>query len=634
MMYRDDSLAAVTSAESLILTLWWISYRSLRPRRIAIVSSTDGSPTKTGWNRRSRAGSFSMCSRNSSSVVAPMQRSSPRARAGLKQVGGVHRAFGLAGADDQVQLVDEQDDPALRLGHFLEHGLEPLFEFAAELGAGDQRAHVERDQPAVLQALGHVARDDALGQPLDDGRLAHARLADQDRVVLGPAAEDLHDAADLGIAADHRVHLAVAGQLDQVAAVALQGLVLVLGALVGDALAAADLLQRLEHLLLGDPQRLEQCLRPALDLQEGQQQVLDRDVLVLHPLGLGLRGLEDLVELGADRQLAAGHLGKTFSPSSAAFRIWAGLTPSWVRSERTTCWSGCKSAASRCIGSSRWCPRSLASVWACLHRLLALERELLETKGHDTARGRGYFFSSNSTSMTSSGLYRRARPSPGGGPRRRPGGGPRVRAGPGPGLAPRVEMLGHRLAGSLELVERAVDGRRVVLLLGLVDLVDGRADGRAVRLAELVLAFLDQLFELVDPLLGGVPGLGQLAPLLVLGGVRLGVALHPLDLVLVEAAGRLDAGSSVSLPVPWSRAVTFKMPLASMLNDDLDLGHAHAGRRNALEVEFAQEPVVGGHRPLALVDLDRDGRLVVVGRGERLLSSRSGSWCSWGRGRS
>ena len=48
-----------------------------------IVSSTLGSPTKTCWNRRSRAGSFSMCSRNSSSVVAPTMRSSPRASIGL-----------------------------------------------------------------------------------------------------------------------------------------------------------------------------------------------------------------------------------------------------------------------------------------------------------------------------------------------------------------------------------------------------------------------------------------------------------------------------------------------------------------------------------------------------------------------
>ena len=33
---------------------------------------------------------------------------------------------------------------------------------------------------------------------------------------------------------------------------------------------------------------------------------------------------------------------------------------------------------------------------------------------------------------------------------------------------------------------------------------------------------------------------------------------------------------------------------------DLDLGNAHPGRRNSFEVEFAQQPVIGGHRPLAL----------------------------------
>ena len=33
----------------------------------------------------------------------------------LEQVGGVHRPLGLARADDQVQLVDEEDDPPLGL---------------------------------------------------------------------------------------------------------------------------------------------------------------------------------------------------------------------------------------------------------------------------------------------------------------------------------------------------------------------------------------------------------------------------------------------------------------------------------------------------------------------------------------
>ncbi len=47
------------------------------------MSSTDGSSTKTGWNRRSSAASFSMYFWYSESVVAPIARSSPRARAGL-----------------------------------------------------------------------------------------------------------------------------------------------------------------------------------------------------------------------------------------------------------------------------------------------------------------------------------------------------------------------------------------------------------------------------------------------------------------------------------------------------------------------------------------------------------------------
>ncbi len=51
-----------------------------------MVSSTLGSFTSTGWNRRSRAGSFSTCLRYSSSVVAPMARSSPRASMGFSML--------------------------------------------------------------------------------------------------------------------------------------------------------------------------------------------------------------------------------------------------------------------------------------------------------------------------------------------------------------------------------------------------------------------------------------------------------------------------------------------------------------------------------------------------------------------
>ncbi len=98
----------------------------------------------------------------------------------------------------------------------LEHALEALLEVAAVLGAGQQRAHVERVHAGFGQDLGHVVLRDAPGQALGDGGLAHAGLADQQRVVLAAAAQDLDDALDLVLAADQRIDLAVLGELVQV----------------------------------------------------------------------------------------------------------------------------------------------------------------------------------------------------------------------------------------------------------------------------------------------------------------------------------------------------------------------------------------------------------------------------------
>jgi hypothetical protein len=190
-----------------------------------MVSSTVGSLTITVWKRRSSAASFSMYlavfverSRADGVQLAPRQHR-------LQHVGGVHRPFGRAGADDGVELVDEEDDLALRVGDLLEHGLQPLLEFAAVLGAGDQRAHVERDDPLVLEPLGNVAALDAAGEPFDDRGLADARLADEHRVVLRAARQDLDDAPDFLVAADDRIELLLARHLRQVAAVLLERLV-------------------------------------------------------------------------------------------------------------------------------------------------------------------------------------------------------------------------------------------------------------------------------------------------------------------------------------------------------------------------------------------------------------------------
>jgi hypothetical protein len=86
------------------------------------------------------------------------------AEGGLDDVGGVHRALGGAGADDGVQLVDEEDD-VLGAADLVHHRLDALLELAAVLGAGDHQGEVEGDDLLVAQDLRHVAVGDFLGEP-------------------------------------------------------------------------------------------------------------------------------------------------------------------------------------------------------------------------------------------------------------------------------------------------------------------------------------------------------------------------------------------------------------------------------------------------------------------------------------
>ena len=182
------------------------------------------------------------------------------------------------------------------VGDLLEHRLQALLELAAILRAGDQRAHVERDDALVLQAFGHVAADDALRQALDDGGLADAGLADEHRVVLGAARQHLDDAANLLVAADHRIELALPGELGQVAAVAFERLVGAFGILARDALGAADRWSAPAKIVSRVmPRCLSSCAageRPAFDAI-ATQQMLGADVIVLQPLGFGLRQIGD-----------------------------------------------------------------------------------------------------------------------------------------------------------------------------------------------------------------------------------------------------------------------------------------------------------------------------------------------------
>ena len=205
-----------------------------------IVSSTVGSPTITVWNRRSSAASFSMYFRYSSSVVAPTVCSSPRASIGFSMFdASIDPSDAPAPTTVWSSSMNRMTWPcasviSLRTA-FSRSSNSPRY-FAPATSAPMSSATMR----LFFRPFGHVAANDAAGQPFDDGGLADAGLADEDRVVLRAARQHLDDAADLLVAADDRIELALARELGEVAAVALERLIGAFRVLVRHALRAAD----------------------------------------------------------------------------------------------------------------------------------------------------------------------------------------------------------------------------------------------------------------------------------------------------------------------------------------------------------------------------------------------------------
>ncbi len=212
-----------------------------------------------------------------------------------------------------MQLVNEQDDAATLGLHLRQHRFQPLLELAAVFGSGDERAHVKRQELLVAEAVGHVALDDAQGQAFRNRGLADARLADQHGVVLGAPRQHLDGAADLLVAADNGIELALCRGLGEVARIALQRIVALLGGRgVGGAAFAQIVYRRVEALRRDAGIDEDRCRLGAFLERQRQQQPLGGDVLVAGLLGDLLGLVENACELPRRAGLAraaAGDLG-------------------------------------------------------------------------------------------------------------------------------------------------------------------------------------------------------------------------------------------------------------------------------------------------------------------------------------
>ena len=202
---------------------------------------------------------------------------------GLDDVRGVDRAFGRAGADERVQFVDEEDDLAGGAADLVHHALHALLELTAVLGARDEAREIERDHAPIAQRLRDFALDDALRQAFGDRRLADAGFADEGRIVLGAARENLNHALDLVRAADDRIEFVLPGKRREIAAVGIErrGLRLPLGR--GRLALGAEQRGRLHANLGGiDPEVGEDARGDAFAFtDQPEQEVLGTDVIVI-----------------------------------------------------------------------------------------------------------------------------------------------------------------------------------------------------------------------------------------------------------------------------------------------------------------------------------------------------------------
>ena len=227
---------------------------------------------------------------------------------GLEQIRRVERATRRrTGADDGVNLVDEQNRFRI-LDQLLQHRLQPLLEVAPILGACQQRAHVERVDGEILQQVRHVTFDDPARQAFRDSGLADTGFADEQRIVLAPAAQYLDDAFELVFATDERIGLADLGQVIEVHRVRVErtgglrlafafffrglGLVRLLLFLLGD--AVSDVVDNIET---GDATLVQEIDGVRFLLAEDRDQHVGAgDFLLARRLHVQDRALDDALE--------------------------------------------------------------------------------------------------------------------------------------------------------------------------------------------------------------------------------------------------------------------------------------------------------------------------------------------------
>ena len=146
--------------------------------RTARAARAGSTPSPRPWARRRRRAGTGARARRPSRCTASAGRGRAdhvqltAARAWAEHVAGIHRSFGCPGADDVVQFVDEQQDPALGGRTSSAAPARSRSSNSPRYFAPATSSPMSREKMVRSRRPRGRPVDDALGQALDDGGLA------------------------------------------------------------------------------------------------------------------------------------------------------------------------------------------------------------------------------------------------------------------------------------------------------------------------------------------------------------------------------------------------------------------------------------------------------------------------------
>ena len=134
----------------------------------------------------------------------------------LENVRCIKAAFGAACAHNRVEFINKENHRIANTLEFRNEALHAFFELSAILCTRHHSGNIKRHDALVRQQIRNLALNNLLRKAFDNRRLAHARFANQRRVVLFATAKDLNQAFNFSFTTDNRVQFACTGHRREV----------------------------------------------------------------------------------------------------------------------------------------------------------------------------------------------------------------------------------------------------------------------------------------------------------------------------------------------------------------------------------------------------------------------------------